>query len=78
MDEDRSNMVWTGRIWGYIGADGLVQAFAMGYLLWDLMASVVHFNILRWSSLIHALCSLVVVGIGFVRSPFLVSLLKTL
>ncbi|TGO07859.1 hypothetical protein BTUL_0241g00020 [Botrytis tulipae] len=58
-------MDWTGRIWGYTGAAGLVQAFAMGYFLWDLMASVVHFNILGWSSLIHALCALLVVGIGF-------------
>ncbi|KAF7919309.1 hypothetical protein EAE99_008611 [Botrytis elliptica] len=58
-------MDWTGRIWGYTGAGGLVQAFAMGYFLWDLMASVVHFDILGWSSLIHALCALLVVGIGF-------------
>ncbi|KAF7904716.1 hypothetical protein EAF00_002050 [Botryotinia globosa] len=55
-DEERSNMDWAGRIWGYTGAGGLVQTFAMG---------VAHFNILGWSSLIHALCALLVVGIGF-------------
>lgn len=65
-DDERWDMDWRGRIWGYTGAGGLVQAFAMGYFLWDLMASVVHLDSLGWSSLIHAICALLVVGIGFV------------
>ncbi|APA07658.1 hypothetical protein SS1G_00810 [Sclerotinia sclerotiorum 1980 UF-70] len=64
-DEERWNMDWTGRIWGYTGAQALVQAFAMGYFLWDLMASVVHLDVLGLSSLIHAVCAFLVVGIGF-------------
>ncbi|KAF7907057.1 uncharacterized protein EAF01_004644 [Botrytis porri] len=58
-------MDWTGRIWGYTGALGLVQAFAMGCFLWDLMASVVHFDILGWGLLIHAIYAILAVGIGF-------------
>ncbi|TEY50706.1 hypothetical protein BOTCAL_0274g00050 [Botryotinia calthae] len=64
-DDERWDMDWRGRIWGYTGAGGLVQAFAMGYFLWDLMASIVHLDALGWSSLIHAICALLVVGIGF-------------
>ncbi|KAF7864435.1 hypothetical protein EAF04_006569 [Stromatinia cepivora] len=64
-DEERWNMDWTSRIWGYTGAGALVQAFAMGYFLWDLMASVIHLDVLGLSSLIHAICAFLVVGIGF-------------
>lgn len=74
-DEERWRMDWKGRIWGYTGAGGLVQAFAMGYFLWDVMVSIVHLKALGLSSLIHAICALAVVGIGFVslfpcKTPF--------
>jgi hypothetical protein len=65
-DEDRKEMDWVGRLWGYTGAGGAVQACAAGYFMWDLVASIVHFNVLGWGSLAHAISALLVTSIGFV------------
>ncbi|CZS89579.1 related to DUF887 domain protein [Rhynchosporium agropyri] len=59
-DEERKNMEWVGRIWGYTGAMGLVQGLAAGYFLWDLIASIIHFNVLGPGSLAHAISALLV------------------
>jgi hypothetical protein len=59
-------MDWVGRIWGYTGAGGAVQGFAAGYFLWDLIASIVHYNVLGWGSLAHAISALLVTSLGFV------------
>lgn len=59
-------MDWAGRIWGYTGAMGLVQALAGGYFVWDLIASIVHFNELGPGSLAHAVSALLVTSLGFV------------
>ncbi|KAK8195873.1 hypothetical protein M8818_007024 [Zalaria obscura] len=53
-DEERRDMNWTGRIWGYTGASGLVQAFASGYFLWDLWITARHVGIFGWGMLAHA------------------------
>ncbi|KAI9714927.1 MAG: hypothetical protein M1812_006240 [Candelaria pacifica] len=39
VDEERTEMNWRGRVWGYTGAGGMIQGFAAGYFLWDLMVS---------------------------------------
>ncbi|KAG0647918.1 putative TLC domain-containing [Hyphodiscus hymeniophilus] len=64
-DGERSEMNWVGRIWGYTGAGGAVQGFAAGYFLWDLVASIVHINVLGWGSLAHAISALLVTSVGF-------------
>ncbi|CZT02697.1 related to DUF887 domain protein [Rhynchosporium graminicola] len=64
-DEERKNMEWVGRIWGYTGAMGLVQGLAAGYFLWDLIASIIHFNVLGPGSLAHAISALLVTSMGF-------------
>lgn len=64
-DEERSEMDWAGRIWGYTGAGGVVQGFAAGYFLWDLVASTMHLNVLGWGSLAHAVSALLVTSLGF-------------
>ncbi|KAH6664592.1 hypothetical protein B0J14DRAFT_681700 [Halenospora varia] len=58
-------MDWAGRIWGYIGAGGAVQGFATRYFLWDLIASIVHVNVLGWGSLVYAISALLVTSLGF-------------
>ncbi|KAG9240116.1 TLC domain-containing protein, partial [Calycina marina] len=64
-DEERKEMDWAGRIWGYTGAGGAVQGFAAGYFLWDLIASIIHLNVLGWGSLAHAVSALLVTSLGF-------------
>ena len=71
-------MDWVARIWGYTGAGGMVQAFSAEYFLWDLMVSIVHLDVSGWSSLIHAICALVMVGFGFVSYSFVTTLFKYL
>jgi hypothetical protein len=73
-DEERREMDWAGRIWGYTGAGGVVQGFAAGYFLWDLIASVVHLHVLGWGSLAHAVSALLVTTLGFVSSSPLIIL----
>jgi TLC domain len=71
-DEERRELDWAGRIWSYSGAGGVVQGFAAGYFLWDLVASVMHLDVLGWGSLAHAVSALVVTFLGFVSSPDLI------
>ena len=59
---------WQGRIFGYSGATGFVQAMAAGYFAWDTYVSVLHFGILGPGSLAHGICALVITIMGFVRS----------
>lgn len=54
------------RVWGYTGASGMVQGFAAGYFLWDLMASVKDVDVHGWGALMHAASALAVTGLGFV------------
>lgn len=65
-DEERRQMDWAGRIWGYTGAGGAVQGFAAGYFMWDLMVSILHLEVLGWGSLAHAISALLVTSLGFV------------
>jgi hypothetical protein len=66
-DEERKAMSWRERVWGYTGAAGMVQGFAAGYFLWDLMVSTANVPIFGWGLLAHAICALVVFSLGFVR-----------
>jgi hypothetical protein len=75
-DEQRNEMDWRGRIWGYSGATGLVQGMAAGYFLWDLTVSVQYLAILGPGSLMHAIAALMVTLVGFVsfQDPVLLQL----
>jgi hypothetical protein len=59
---------WRERLWGYNGAAGMVQGFAAGYFLWDVVTSCVHLDVMGLSSLIHAVSALGVTCIGFVSA----------
>ena len=66
-----------GRVWGYTGAGGMVQGFAMGYFLWDLWASAKDVGVHGLGVLVHAASAVVVTGLGFVcilPFPFSLSL----
>ena len=67
-DEERHQLDWKGRLWGYTPASGMVQGFAAGYFLWDLQISSQYINISGASALLHAIGALTVTCIGFVRS----------
>lgn len=75
-DQERKEMDWAGRIWGYTGAGGLVQALAAGYFLWDLTVSTQHFSILGPSSWLHAASALIVTILGFVSHLYSFSLVN--
>lgn len=66
-DDDRKLMGWRDRVWGYTGSSGMVQGFAAGYFLWDLMVSSTNIQLFGWGLLAHAICALVVFTLGFVR-----------
>ncbi|KAG4444461.1 hypothetical protein IFR05_000052 [Cadophora sp. M221] len=64
-DEERKRMDWIGRIWGYTGAMRMVQGFAVEYFFWDLIASVIHFDVFHPGSLSHTVSALLIIGVGF-------------
>jgi len=68
-DEERKNMDWVQRVWGYTGAAGMIQGLAAGYFLWDLMISLMNVNAFGYGMLAHALSALIVFSFGFVRVP---------
>jgi hypothetical protein len=67
-DQERRDMDWRGRVWGYTGAGGMIQGFAAGYFLWDLMVTLMNVHAFGWGMLAHAISALIVFSLGFVRS----------
>ncbi|KAL9621445.1 MAG: hypothetical protein Q9160_004088 [Pyrenula sp. 1 TL-2023] len=68
-DSERASMNNVERIYGYTGAIGLAQAFGVGYFLWDLIVSTIHFRIFGPGLWAHALAACWVFSFGF--RPFL-------
>lgn len=68
-DEERRGMSWEERVWGYTGADGMIQGFAAGYFLWDLVVCAGNVGIFGWGLLAHAVAALMVFSLGFVSIP---------
>ncbi|KAI9764433.1 MAG: hypothetical protein M1840_008456 [Geoglossum simile] len=64
-DGERAAMSWQERVWGYTGAGGMIQGFAAGYFLWDLMVSWKYLDLFGWGLLAHAVSALVVFSLGF-------------
>jgi hypothetical protein len=67
VDDERKNMDWEQRVWGYTGASGMIQGLATGYFLWDLMVTIRYVNVFGYGMLAHAISALVVFSFGFVR-----------
>jgi hypothetical protein len=68
-DEERSEMNWQGKVWGYTGGSGLIQGFAAGYFVWDLMITLQNLKVFGLGMLAHAVSALFVFSLGFVSSP---------
>lgn len=69
VDEERKNMDWQERLWGYTGGAAMIQALAAGYFLWDLIMTASHVNIFGLGMLAHAISALLVYSFGFVSLP---------
>jgi hypothetical protein len=68
VDRERKTMNAQERVYGYTGACGLIQAFATGYFLYDLIVSVVYVRIFGVGMLFHAVGALSVFALGFVSN----------
>lgn len=69
VDQERKNMDadWKERVFGYIGTPAMVSALACGYFLWDLVVTLLNFDVFGPGLLAHALSALTVFSFGFVR-----------
>ncbi|KAG7101559.1 putative TLC domain-containing protein C17A2.02c like [Verticillium longisporum] len=65
VDEERREMDWQARIWGYTGAVGMIQALAAGYFLWDLVVTSLNMDVFGPGTLAHAVSALLVYSFGF-------------
>lgn len=65
-DDERRQMTWEERIWGYTGACAMVQALASGYFVWDLVVTSFHLDVFGLGTLAHAISALIVYSLGFV------------
>ncbi|KAI1115194.1 TLC domain-containing protein [Nemania sp. NC0429] len=65
VDEERRQMDWRERLWGYTGGAGMIQALAAGYFLWDLCITAANVNIFGLGMLAHAISALLVYSFGF-------------
>ncbi|CRK45728.1 hypothetical protein BN1723_001071 [Verticillium longisporum] len=65
VDDERREMDWQARIWGYTGAVGMIQALAAGYFLWDLVVTSLNMDVFGPGTLAHAVSALLVYSFGF-------------
>ncbi|KAE8449677.1 hypothetical protein EG329_007452 [Mollisiaceae sp. DMI_Dod_QoI] len=65
VDDERKNMDWQQRVWGYTGGAGMIQGLAAGYFLWDLMITIQHVKVFGPGMLAHAISALLVFSFGF-------------
>ncbi|RVX73773.1 hypothetical protein B0A52_02663 [Exophiala mesophila] len=69
-DQERYDMQHSAieRIYGYTGASGMIQAFATGYFVWDIVVSTRYVRIFGPGIWAHAVTALAVFSLGF--TPF--------
>ncbi|KAI0443278.1 TLC domain-containing protein [Xylaria telfairii] len=65
VDEERHQMDWQERLWGYSGGSAMIQALAAGYFLWDLCVTAANVNVFGLGMLAHAISALLVYSFGF-------------
>ena len=67
-DQERYDMQHSAieRIYGYTGASGMIQAFATGYFVWDIVVSTRYVRIFGPGIWAHAVTALAVFSLGFV------------
>lgn len=67
VDDERWNMDWQERVWGYTGANAMIQALASGYFVWDLFVTSFNVDVFGVGTLAHAISALLAYSLGFVR-----------
>ncbi|KAI0873964.1 TLC domain-containing protein [Hypoxylon argillaceum] len=65
VDEERRQMDWQERLWGYSGGAAMIQALAAGYFVWDFFVTAANVNIFGLGMLAHAVSALLVYSFGF-------------
>lgn len=65
VDDERKNMDWQERVWGYTGGAAMIQGLAAGYFLYDLIVTITNINIFGLGMLAHAVSALLVYSFGF-------------
>lgn len=65
VDKERAGMDLEGRMWGYTGAAGLVQALATGYFLFDTVVMLRYLDVFGVGMLVHGVSCLVTYTLGF-------------
>ena len=65
-DIERAAMNLEERIWGYTGAAGMVQGFAVGYFVWDTYIMILHTDVFGIAMLVHGVACTVTFSLGFV------------
>ncbi|KAH7030805.1 TLC domain-containing protein [Microdochium trichocladiopsis] len=64
-DQEVKEMDWQERLWGYDGAAAMIQAFAAGYFVWDLIITASNVKIFGLGMLAHAISALLAYSLGF-------------
>src|SRR6266536_4127555 len=77
-DGERKGMNAEERVYGYTGTCGMIQGFATGYFLWDLVVSTTHMNVFGIGLWAHAVSALWVFSFGFVSTLFYTQLSRNL
>jgi hypothetical protein len=70
-DKERASMNAAERVFGFTGAGATVQAFAMGYFIWDLINAIQYFKYVGLPVLLHAVAAVAVYLLGAVSFLFL-------
>lgn len=67
-DEERAAMTLEERVWGYTGAAGMVQGFAVGYFVWDAYIMARYTHVFGIAMLVHGLACSLTFSLGFVSA----------
>lgn len=65
VDEERKNMDWQERVFGYSGGSAMIVSLAAGYFLYDLIITVSDVSVFGVGMLAHAISALTVYSFGF-------------
>lgn len=65
IDKERKAMSLEERVWGYTGAAGMVQGFAVGYFVWDTYIMVRYTQVFGQAMLAHGIACTITFSLGF-------------
>lgn len=67
-DSNRHSATRDERLWGYSPSVGRIQAYATGYFMFDLLATLQYYDVFGWTSLTHGASALAITLLGFVSA----------